>query len=106
MSVVQVVQWSVLAQTPNNNPKLRLVSYPDQKIKTTNSAIMFAECQRKDEEKWTLREVMLGGNSMCVIRRPVNDTLFTAKSSEVEVSPRTNHHASSFTYNRHKCDDI
>jgi len=36
---------------------------------------------------------------MRVIRRPVNETLFTAKSSEVEVSPRTNHHASSFTYN-------
>lgn len=37
---------------------------------------------------------------MRVIKRPVNDTLFTAKSSEVDVSPRTNHHASSFTYNQ------
>lgn len=45
----------------------------------------------------TWRRVGSGGSSIWVTKWSEKDTLFSACNSEVEVLPRTNHHASSFT---------
>lgn len=49
------------------------------------------------EGKLTWTEVNVDGNSIWVTKWSVKETLFKAYSSEVDVLPRTSHHASSFS---------
>jgi len=49
------------------------------------------------EGKLTWTEVNVDGNSIWVTKWSVKETLFKAYSSEVDVFPRTSHHASSFS---------
>ena len=52
----------------------------------------------KDLNTWNV--VTSDGNSMWVTKRSEKETLFRAYSSEVEVLPRINHHASSLSCKR------